>query len=341
MRVSGHPISRSLVQRVHCVHVVHLVHPFHLCPPRPPDLSTPPDLSKSAFLLSSKAVKSQSRDTTISLIGAGNLAYALGSALRSAGYRIETVAFRSPAKSKQRAVALAKKLAARPVPLEQAGPASDIIWLCHTDDALSETAHLLARKAGWKGKIVFHSSGALSSSVLAPLARAGAHTASLHPMMTFVPGTSPRMKGVPLAVEGGSHAVAAARQIGRRLGTEVFEIKRKNKVLYHALGSFSSPLLVAALAAAERVGRAAGLIPAQTRKLIGPILAETFKNYQEHGPAGAFSGPIKRGDVETIRRHLNELKRVPEAREVYRALVLSALRDLPARNTKDLLKLLK
>jgi predicted short-subunit dehydrogenase-like oxidoreductase (DUF2520 family) len=281
------------------------------------------------------------RRPSITLIGAGNLAHALGPALRTAGYKIDAVAAREIAPSRRRAAMLAKSVGAETVSLAQATPASDIIWLCHTDDALAETALLLARKPGWKNKIVFHSSGALTSDVLAPLRRAGAHAASLHPMMTFVPGTAPNMRGVPFAVEGDRKAVTAAQKIVRDLDAEIFPIQRKSKTLYHALGSFSSPLLVATLATAERVGRAAGLSPTQTRKIIGPILRETLKNYQQGGPAAAFSGPIKRGDLSTVRRHLRELKRVPAASEVYRALVKSALMDLPSAKRKDLIKLLQ
>jgi predicted short-subunit dehydrogenase-like oxidoreductase (DUF2520 family) len=280
------------------------------------------------------------RRPSITLIGAGNLAYALGPAVHAAGYRIDAVAARETASSRRRAAMLAKNVGAKTVSLAQATPISDIIWLCHTDDALAETARLLARKPGWENKIVFHSSGALSSDVLAPLRRAGAHVASLHPMMTFVPGTTPDMRGVPFAVEGDRKAVAAAKTIVRDLGAEVFPIQKKSKTLYHALGSFSSPLLVATLATAERVGRAAGLSPTQTRKIIGPILRETLKNYQQGGPAAAFSGPIKRGDLSTVRRHLRELKRVPAASEVYRALVKSALIDLPALNATKIRRLL-
>ncbi len=276
---------------------------------------------------------------TVSLVGSGNLARALGPALRSAGYRNKAVAFRDAVASKKRAASLARRLGAGAVALESE-PAADIIWLCHTDDALPETARRLARQPGWRGKIVFHSSGALTSDVLAPLRRAGAHTASLHPMMTFVPGTQPRLKGVPFAVEGDRQAVAAARRIVARLGGEVFTIKKGAKVLYHALGSFSSPLLVATLVTAERVGCGAGLSRQQTRKIIGPILAQTLKNYVERGAAAAFSGPIKRGDLSTVRRHLRELGRVPEAREVYRALVRSAVRDLPAKKVRELIRLL-
>ena len=278
---------------------------------------------------------------TIALIGAGNLAQALGPALKAAGYQIDFVAARETASSRRRAAMLARLLEARTLSLSDAGPSSDIIWICHTDDALAETATLLARKAGWSGKIVLHSSGALSSDVLSALKRKGAITASLHPMMTFVPGATPRMEEIPFAVEGDARAVSVARRIVRDMGAESFAIKKSAKPLYHALGSFSSPLIVAALVTAERVGRGAGLTASQTRRVIAPILRQTIKNYTERGAAAAFSGPIKRGDLNTVLRHLKELKRVPGASEVYRALVKSALMDLPSTKKKELMRLLQ
>jgi predicted short-subunit dehydrogenase-like oxidoreductase (DUF2520 family) len=281
------------------------------------------------------------KDAAITLIGAGNLAHALGPALRAAGYRIEAIAARNLASSRRRAAALAKRLRTKTVLLEEAAPVSGIIWLCHTDDALAGTARLLSRRPGWKGKIVFHSSGALTSDVLAPLRRAGARVASLHPMMTFVPGTAPEMKQVPFAVEGDRGAVLAAQKIVKALGGEIFPIRKKSKTLYHALGSFSSPMIVVVLATAERIGRAAGLTPPQVRKLIRPILRQTFRNYAGRGPASAFSGPVKRGDLSTVRRHLRELKRVPAAEEMYRALVRSALVDLPVLHHKELFRLVQ
>lgn len=278
---------------------------------------------------------------TIALIGAGNLAQALGPSLKAAGYRIDFVAARQTAASRRRAAMLARMLGARTQPLNDAGPDSDILWICHTDDALAETARLLARKPGWRGKVVLHSSGALSSDVLAPLKRKGAAAASVHPMMTFVPGATPRMDEVPFAVEGDSRAVAVARRIVRELGAEAFPIRKAAKTLYHALGSFSSPLLVAALATAERVGRGSGLSASQTRRVMGPIVRQTVKNYQERGAAAAYGGPMKRGDIHTMLRHLKELKRVPGARDVYRALVKSALIDLPGTKKKELMRILR
>ena len=280
------------------------------------------------------------RPKSITLIGAGNLASALGPALKAAGYRIDVVAGRNRPESQRRARLLARRLHARWCSLDQVKPATDIVWLLHTDDALAATAKGLARSTGWRGKVVFHSSGALSSDVLKPLKGEGAYTASLHPMMTFVSGTTPDMSKVPFAVEGDRQAVAAAKQLVRRLGAEIFPIRKSAKVLYHALGSFSSPLVVATLVTAERVGRGAGLTLPQTRKVMAAILEQTLKNYLERGPAAAFSGPIKRGDLETVRRHLRELKRIPEAHDVYRALVKSALRELPAVRKDELRRLI-
>jgi predicted short-subunit dehydrogenase-like oxidoreductase (DUF2520 family) len=281
------------------------------------------------------------RRPSITLVGAGNLASVLGPALKSAGYRIDAVVSRPLRKSRQRAAALAKKIGAKTQTLPDAQIQSDIVWLCSTDDALSVTATRLAQHSDWRGKIVFHSSGALTSDVLAPLQHVGAHAASVHPMMTFARGTTPRMEHVTFAVEGARKAVTVARKVARGLKADSFIIKKKSKVLYHALGSFSSPLLVAALATAERVGRAAGLTANQSRKVTGPILQQTLKNYLARGAAEAYGGPMKRGDISTVRRHIKELRQVPGASEVYAALVKSALIDLPANHKAALRKALQ
>jgi predicted short-subunit dehydrogenase-like oxidoreductase (DUF2520 family) len=276
----------------------------------------------------------------ITIIGAGNLAQALGPALHEAGYTIDAIVSRHLPESRDRAEELSVELRTTVIGLEEFKPISDIIWLLHTDDALAETAQKLAKRGNWKGKFVLHSSGALTSELLAPLARKGAYTASLHPMMTFVPGGAGiDMSKVPFAVEGDRHGLAAAKEIIRRLKAQVFEIRKEAKVLYHALGSFSSPMIVATLVTAERVGKAAGLSLKEVRKIMTPILLQTSVNYLQRGPALAFSGPIKRGDLNTVHRHLQELARVPGASDVYRALVKSALIDLPSARKKELEKL--
>ena len=165
--------------------------------------------------------------------------------------------------------------------------------------------------------------------------------ASVHPMMTFVHGSAPSLKGVPFAVEGDAGALRAARQIARDLGGEAFTIHKQHKAAYHAWGAFASPLLVALLATAEQVARAAGLSAAQARKKMLPIVKQTIANYEALGAADAFSGPIVRGDADTVRQHLRVLSNALEARDVYLALARAALRYLPVRQRSKLKRVLK
>ena len=154
--------------------------------------------------------------------------------------------------------------------------------------------------------------------------------------MTFVSRSIPSLKGVPFAIEGDAAAVKVARRLVRDLGGEAFSIRKQHKAAYHAWGAFTSPLLVALLVTGERLARAAGLSAVDVRKKMLPIIRQTIANYEALGPAGAFSGPIVRGDVEVVRKHLEVLGKVPEAGDVYLALARAALRYLPVGNRNAL-----
>ena len=278
---------------------------------------------------------------TISLIGAGRLALALAPALHQAGYVIDQIVSRNDAASLQRARELACSVNAAAVKLRDFQGVSQIVWLCVGDAAIAACAAELARAGEWKGRVALHSSGALASDELAPLRRRGARVGSLHPLMTFVHLSRPSLSGVGFAVEGDAAAVRAARGIVLDLGGESFAVGTSAKPLYHAWGAFGSPLLVMELALAERVAQAAGLRPALARRTIAPLVRRTVDNYFAHGPAAAFSGPLVRGDVETVRRHLKELAKVPGARGVYVALAKSAMKTLPVGRRRDMERLLK
>jgi predicted short-subunit dehydrogenase-like oxidoreductase (DUF2520 family) len=187
------------------------------------------------------------------------------------------------------------------------------------------------------------------------LRRRGALAASVHPMMTFVAGSrqaglsrtgllhtgaQPSLAGVPFAIEGDAPAVRASRAIVKELGGKAYTIRRQDKVAYHAWGTFASPLLTALLATTEHVAAAAGLNRREAKRRMLPILQQTLANYAALDAAGAFSGPIVRGDVETIRRHLRVLRKVPEAGEVYAALAKAAVRYLPGRRKPQVARLL-
>lgn len=277
---------------------------------------------------------------SISIVGPGSLAEALVSWLHAAGYTLPEIIARPSSMSRARR--LARGTGDRPVRIDQAALTADIVWFCVPDDVIAACAADLAPRADWKGRIALHSSGALPGNELAPLRRRGAAVGSVHPMMTFVRGARPPSPvGIPFAVEGEPKALRVARAIVRDLRGEIVAIKARNKPLYHALGAFASPLIVAELALAERVARAAGMSPGAARRIVAPILRKTIDNYLAHGAAVAFSGPLVRGDLQTVRMHLAVLKRVPGAREAYLALARSALGNLPVGGRRELERLLK
>jgi predicted short-subunit dehydrogenase-like oxidoreductase (DUF2520 family) len=187
---------------------------------------------------------------------------------------------------------------------------------------------------------VLHSSGALTSDELATLRKSGASVASVHPLMTFVPGEIASLAGVPFAIEGDRTATRVARQIARHLGGEPFRIRKADKAAYHAWGAFASPLLTALLVTTEQVAAAAGIPRNSVRSMMLPILRQTVSNYAKHGPAKGFSGPFIRGDAATVAKHVRVLRRMPFARDVYLALARSAVRNLAVKNKTQLLKVL-
>ena len=272
----------------------------------------------------------------IAIVGPGRLGRALTLELKRGGYTISEIVSRNRATSRRKAREVAGKVGARAS--TGAHLDADLVWFCVPDREIVVASQQLASVTDWKKKVAFHSSGALLSDELRPLRRRGAAVASVHPMMTFVSGSTPSLKGVPFAVEGDAMAVRAARRIVRDLGGNAFTIRKQHKAAYHAWGAFASPLLVATLVTAEQWARTAGLSAVEARKKMLPIVRQTVANYEALGPSGAFSGPIVRGDAEIVRKHLQVLKKVPEAREVYLALVRVALRYLPVKQRAKLKK---
>jgi predicted short-subunit dehydrogenase-like oxidoreductase (DUF2520 family) len=282
------------------------------------------------------------RKKKVAIVGVGSLGRVLALALHAAGYTVTEIIARDAAKSHRKAAGLALAIGARPATIESATLDADVIWFCVPDDMIASIARQLAlTQRDLKGKIVLHSSGALPAAELSVLKRRGAAIASAHPMNTYVSDSKPCFKGTPFAIEGHGAALRTAEALVRDLNGsgEVIRISPKQKPLYHALGSFSSPLLVSLLSAAEEVAKKAGIT--QPQAVTGKILRQTIENYLEKGTEESFSGPIKRGDITTIKKHLLALKKVPAARAIYIALARNAVATLPVKRAAELRKLLK
>lgn len=279
----------------------------------------------------------------IAIIGPGRLGSALAYSLKQAGYVIDELVSRHRPESLRLARQLARKLKSTVCTIDHTELNAGVTWICVRDSAIRECAETLASRQdlSWKRKVVFHSSGALSSDELDVLRKLGAVVASVHPMMSFVHASKPSLAGVTFGLEGDKVAVRIARGIVRDLKGESILISKKDKVLYHAWGGFSSPLIIAELAVADLIAERIGLNTSKARKTLAPILRKTIENYIAHGPAAAFSGPLVRGDVLTVRRHMEALKEVPEARRIYLTLMRAALCRLPVANRSEIQKVLK
>ena len=268
---------------------------------------------------------------SVSIIGLGNWGSSLARALTDAEIPLHEVVVtgQQPTRKTARALPLTT--------LDRARLEADVLWLCVPDRAIARvTARLVKRVAGFGGQIVVHSSGALSARVLRAAAQAGASVGSVHPVMSFPTRAPVPLKGIPFAVEADAASRRVLNTLVRRMGGGPFAIKAANKALYHAVGVLSSPLLVSHLAAAHEAAARAGFSPLQARRLIEPIARATLDNYFLKGAAKSFSGPIARGDVETIHLHLRALEPHPILANVYRSLALYALEALPGPGRKAL-----
>src|SRR5262249_25945348 len=149
--------------------------------------------------------------------------------LHSLGWRIAAVVTRSPstARAAARSIGAGSPRAALTPEVFDA----DVILLATPDGSLASVARSLAAMAGTRtrNKIVLHTSGALDSGVLAPLALRGASTGSMHPMQTFTGRTSPRLNGVIFAIEGSVAAVRLAERIARSLRAVPVIINARHK----------------------------------------------------------------------------------------------------------------
>ena len=281
------------------------------------------------------------RKPRIAIVGPGRLGSALALELKRAGYRISEIVSGNSSASRRKARALAKQVHAR-VAVAGARLDADLVWFCVPDREIARAARQLSDAVDWRGKVALHSSGALASDELRVLRLRGAAVASVHPLMTFVQRSAPSLNGVPFALEGDPAAVRVARRIVRDLGAEAFPISRNKKVAYHAWGAFTSPLLIALLVTGERVARAAGLSTADGPQEDAADCAADVGKLREAWSGGSFQrADCARGCAGGASSILQELKKIPGAREVYVALARAALRYLPAGNRKELERLLE
>ncbi len=257
----------------------------------------------------------------VSIIGAGVVGTAVGHILKTKGYNITAIASRTQA-SLDRAFPYTGGLTTTDV--VEAASLGDLVFITTQDDQIEKVCAKIALGNGFKaGNVILHMSGALSMKVLKSAEKAGAFTVSIHPMQSFV--------DIDLAIKqlpGAYFGVTAEEKIQplvfklvKDLGGEPVVIKDEDKPLYHAAACVTSNYLAALLRFAQEIYLSIGISQEVSLKAIWPLVEGTLKNIKQKGTSQALTGPIARGDLGTIEKHLSALKsKLPEALNLYEKL---------------------
>ncbi|SFV06291.1 Rossmann-like and DUF2520 domain-containing protein [Alicyclobacillus macrosporangiidus] len=205
-------------------------------------------------------------------------------------------------------------LAEEPRPLQEA----DAVFVTVPDKAVAAVAKGLADTGQLRpGQVVVHTAGALASSALDPVLCAGALRLSLHPLQTISDpaGAKELLRGAFCTLEGDSTAVERGQEWVQSWGGIAISIAPCDKPRYHAAAALASNGLVSLAAVA------ASLFPAaDPLKALWPLLRGALGNLKSAGLPAALTGPVERGDLETIQLHLDAMRDFPTALRVYCAL---------------------
>lgn len=246
------------------------------------------------------------------IIGCGKVGKALGKQLAEAGYRPAGFASRSLSSAKKTA-----EIAGVPdrcfEKTWEAAKSADIVFITTPDDAVNETCGVISGHSGFADNaVVLHCSGALSSTELASAKSAGAvtgiATGSMHPLQSFaVEKPDNPFRGIMMAVEGDVEAVKRAREIARDLEATPFTITTEGKILYHAAAVVASNYLVTLMDLAVKLMAASGVKQSEAFEILKPLISGTLSNIETTGIPDALTGPIARGDVNIVEKHVRAI----------------------------------
>jgi predicted short-subunit dehydrogenase-like oxidoreductase (DUF2520 family) len=249
---------------------------------------------------------------TVAILGAGKVGCAVGGALRGAGLPVVAVTTRSA----QTAAQAAERTGAHAGTDNAAAAAgADIVLLTTNDDAIARVCSEVATAGAFRpGQLVVHMSGALPLSILEPAAGAGARIGCAHPLQSFAThGQAARdIPGSVFGVTSGPDAAVQLEAIVNALGGHSVTVPEDKKTLYHVAAVIASNYLVAVEDLAQQLLLEVGLDEPSAAVALQPLAAVTLGNVAELGTASALTGPIVRGDADTVRRHLDALEGLPE-----------------------------
>ena len=275
------------------------------------DMSPPP----------SRPLPSVLGDKSVVVLGAGKVGTAVAILLHEAGLRIVALTTQSPATAEQ----VASRVGALAGTDNAAAAAEgDIVLVTVGDDSVGRVVAQVATAGGFRrGQLVVHMSGALPLSVLAPAAESGALIGCVHPLQSFATteDASHMICGSTFGITPGSGALQALEALVDLLGGHPVLVGDRDKAVYHAAAVMASNYLVAVEDMAVHLLMSAGFDEESALRALQPLVSGTVENVGKLGTTNALTGPIVRGDVETVRAHLDALRGLPDGElQLYRAL---------------------
>lgn len=303
-----------------------------------------------------RIISAERRDSRrVSIIGAGRLGAAFAIALRMAGHSIELVVTEHAANARKVSRLVGGKtvgLSANQVRRLTADQAerlqrTSLFIISTPDDAIAPVSAELAaalkplltkNPKTRRPRIALHTSGALTSKALKPLKELGFSVGSLHPLVSISDSKTGAewLTRAYFSVEGDAEAIRSARTLVRGIGGRAFEINAESKALYHAAALMASPNMTALFDVALEMLTRCGLSRSIARKVLLPLVGSTLHNLTTQDPSRALTGTFKRGDVATVRKHIDAIQSqdLKEALAAYVVLGRHSMK-LAARSGKE------
>lgn len=271
-----------------------------------------------------------SKKSKIAVIGAGKIAFSLIYALKNAGYNINTIISRNLKSAEN----LAEKLLVKNYSnnFNDLSLQTKIFFLSVPDNQINVTVDKIAdQNLYFQNSLFIHLSGTEDITNLNSLKEKGALTASFHIMQTFPSKKIIDIKNCYAAVEtDNKHAENYLFKLASELKLKPFKLKAENKARYHLAGVFASNFLVGNIFNSEKIFNISKKDKNYNNyEFLIPIIKSTLHNIKKLGSPNALSGPIERGDITTIEKHISSLKKLiedsNEFNKVYFSYVIQSL----------------
>ena len=263
------------------------------------------------------------KSTPISFIGAGAVGGSLAVALHNAGYPVVAAASRTHASAQAFADRIPGCVPYRS--LQKLVDSAGFVFITTPDDAISTVCESLRIR---EGQGVAHCSGAASLEPLESAAEQGAFIGAFHPLQAFssVEEGVQNIPGVTFGIESAPEIHDYLEQMAHDIGGNPIFLRPEDKVLYHLSGVLMGNLLAVLASVAASVWPKFDHTRDEGIRALTPMMGAVARNLDANGVPQGVAGPYPRGDVGTIRKHLEALKsNAPEYLPLYCELALAGL----------------